>query len=95
MTNNLHHERAGIQTFFLALFLVIINFNSFGLGDRVCNLYSFGSFFNHDCIPNVYRENSLDVDYQVMFHYTDRDIEKGEELYIDYITGVTDPEERK
>ncbi|RDB26111.1 putative protein lysine methyltransferase SET6 [Hypsizygus marmoreus] len=45
------------------------------------SMYVSGSYFNHDCAPNVRKER----DKQALCFYTTRDVEAGEELCINYV----------
>ncbi|GLB40955.1 putative SET (Su(var)3-9, Enhancer-of-zeste, Trithorax) domain containing protein [Lyophyllum shimeji] len=69
--------------------------NVFGLWDMATtgdsemlgwSMYLSGSYFNHDCSPNVRKERVK----QALCFRTTRDVEAGEELCINYID-VTDP----
>ncbi|KXN89179.1 putative lysine methyltransferase SET6 [Leucoagaricus sp. SymC.cos] len=44
-------------------------------------LYSFGSYFNHDCSPTLYKK----AKGRAMEYYALRDVEAGEELCISYV----------
>ena len=48
-------------------------------------------YFNHSCSPNV----EYDIINDKIYFYTDRDIYKGEELYISYIDTFKERSERK
>ncbi|KAK0199729.1 hypothetical protein DFS33DRAFT_1267930 [Desarmillaria ectypa] len=53
-------------------------------------MYIWGSYFNHDCSPNVRKQR----EGRSMQFYATRDIEAGEELCISYID-VNDPVEKR
>jgi SET domain-containing protein len=94
---------------FLQELYSVLNTNSFSVevdterddrwrysGGSSAALLSFGSFFNHSCVPNVEYFADLSKPNEISFQFQAlQDIEDGQQLFIPYIDTSLSSKERK